>query len=77
METLKGLKAKVKEKGITWQELAQGMGVTYQTLHRKRRGLIAFTLSDLEKIAQVLGCSVDDLLHEETKKEQRPAGVKQ
>lgn len=52
-----------KEKGITLQELASGLGITYQSLYDSIKGNP--TLKRLQEIARVLGVSVKDLFDDE------------
>jgi len=61
-EVLKGLEREMQKRHMTYKELSSRLGYTQQTLHRKRRGTIITTLDDLHKIAEILGCSIPDLL---------------
>lgn len=51
-----------KEKGITLQQLAHRLGITYQALYASIGGNP--TLSRLQAIAKELDCNVSDLLVE-------------
>lgn len=61
-EVLVGLEREMKKRHMTYKELSSRLGYTQQTLHRKRRGTIITTLDDLHKIADILECSIPDLL---------------
>ena len=53
--------------GATKTEIADALGVTRQTLHSKLSGETDFKLSEAEKLATMIGCSVDDLRISPTK----------
>lgn len=50
------------ERGMTQQELAEKIGVTYSNVSRWERGEVSPTIKSMLKIAAVLGCSLDDLV---------------
>lgn len=47
--------------GKTKGELADELGMSRVTLHAKLNGLSDFKLSEAETLANIIGCSVDDL----------------
>jgi DNA-binding XRE family transcriptional regulator len=53
--------AYIERTGTTKSELAQKLGMSRVTLHSKLTGQTEFRLSEAERLAQILGCSVDDL----------------
>lgn len=53
--------AYLERTGTTKAELAQSLGMSRVTLHSKLVGQSEFRLSEAEQLANVLGCSVDDL----------------
>ena len=58
------LSSKRKEKGITQNELAVAIGVGQSTVAMWETGQAYPRAALLPKIAQVLGCTVDELLQE-------------
>lgn len=58
------VQALCKEKGMTLQEVAAGLDITYQSLYDCLKGNP--TLKRLQGIASVLGVSVKDLFEDET-----------
>lgn len=62
MESIKErVGAYIERTGTTKGELAQKLGMSRVTLHSKLTGQTEFRLSEAERLAQILGCSVDDL----------------
>ena len=61
-----------KAKGMTQLELAEQMGVTDKAVSKWERDLSCPDVNSLPKLAQILGVSVDELMHSKTveKKEQ-------
>lgn len=53
--------AYIERTGTTKSELADMLGMSRVTLHSKLAGQTEFRLSEAERLAQILGCSVDDL----------------
>lgn len=51
-----------KMAGLTQQELAQKVGVALDTISRYETSKREPRLSDLRKMAEILGCTVDDLV---------------
>lgn len=49
--------------GLTQQQFAEQIGVTYQQAHKYERGLNRVSASLLKRIAEVLQVSVNDLLY--------------
>lgn len=47
--------------GKTKAEIADALGMTRQTLHSKLTGETDFKLGEAEKLAGILGCTVDEL----------------
>lgn len=52
-----------KAKGLTQQELAQKAGVSYLSIHRYESGERIPSVDIAARIAQALGCTVDDLIN--------------
>lgn len=52
-----------KAKGLTQQELAQNAGVSYLSIHRYESGERIPSVDIAARIAQALGCTVDDLIN--------------
>ena len=62
MESIKErVGAYIERTGTTKSELAQKLGMSRVTLHSKLTGQTEFRLSEAERLAHILGCSVDDL----------------
>lgn len=53
---------KRKEAGLTQGELAKKVGVKLMTIYNYEAGIRKPTADKLKKIANVLGCSLDDLI---------------
>lgn len=51
-----------KDKNMTQEQLAEKVGITVQHLGTIERGKANTTLNRLDKIADVLGCSSNDLI---------------
>jgi transcriptional regulator with XRE-family HTH domain len=59
----KKIKALRKEKGLSQEKLAQQADVTYSTLVKIESGInINPTLDTLQKLAEVFGVSIDELV---------------
>jgi len=54
-------KALLVSKGIKINQLAKEMNITAETLHRKIKNQIAFSLADALFIAKILNMSVEDI----------------
>lgn len=52
-----------KEKGMTQLELAEQMGVTDKAVSKWERDLSCPDVASLPKLAQILGVTVDELMH--------------
>ncbi len=57
-----------KEKNMTQMELADAMGVSYQAVSNWERGNSMPDISKLPELTVILGCSIDELLADETGK---------
>ena len=55
------VRVEAARKRVTMSTLAQGAGMTYQTLRRRLAGTYPFTVDELERVASVLGVTVTDL----------------
>ena len=47
--------------GFTCQQMAEKMGLTKSTYHKKECGKIKISLLDAQKISKILGRSIDDI----------------
>lgn len=61
-----------KEKGMTQLELAEQMGVTDKAVSKWERDLSCPDVSSLPKLAQILGVSVDELMHNRAAQKEEP-----
>ena len=64
-----------KEKGMTQLELAEQMGVTDKAVSKWERDLSCPDVSSLPKLAQILGVSVDALMHNRAAQKEEPNAV--
>ena len=63
------LKAEIARKGWSITRLALNIGMSYQSLSQRMRGIINFTLNEAKKIKAVLGTELSlDQLFEWTEK---------
>lgn len=53
--------AYIERTGTTKGELASQLGMSRVSLHSKLTGQTEFRLSEAERLADILGCSVDEL----------------
>jgi len=60
---LKGFDAAVKRKGMTISEVAEQLGSERTSLYRKRVGERKFSLNDVVKLAEILDCSIQELVY--------------
>ena len=51
-----------KSKGLTQQEFAEKIGISNKSLSRYERGDRNPSLAELKRIADVLGCEINDLI---------------
>lgn len=58
----KNISARRKTLGMTQMELADKLGISYQAVSNWERGQTAPDISKLSEIAEILGCSIDELL---------------
>ncbi len=58
----KNISARRKTLGMTQMELADKLGISYQAVSNWERGQTAPDISKLGEIAEILGCSIDELL---------------
>lgn len=54
--------AELKNAGRTQTQLADHLGITQPRVSARFRGVNPFTLDDIPKVAEFLGCTVEDLL---------------
>jgi DNA-binding Xre family transcriptional regulator len=52
----------LEERGISGNQLAKAAGLEQTTVARKLRGVLAFTLNDLDDICSTLGVKKSDLI---------------
>lgn len=57
--------AYLRRTGKTQSELADDLGMSENTLSWKRRGIREFKFSEVIKIAEITGCSLDEMVHKE------------
>lgn len=57
--------AYLRRTGKTQAELAEELGMSENTLSWKRRGKREFKLSEVIRIAEVTGCSLDEMVPKE------------
>ena len=57
--------ARRKAAGLTQAQVAEAIGVEKETISRMENGVISPTLSRLQQIADLLGCSLSDLFRGE------------
>ncbi len=62
MKLGKNISARRKALGITQMELADKLGISYQAVSNWERGQTAPDISKLGEIAEILNCSIDELL---------------
>lgn len=55
------LKGKRVEKGYTQEQLAKKIGVNTATYNRKEKGLVDFTLTEIQDLMYYLDCDFDDI----------------
>lgn len=53
-------KAALVRKGITSGELAEMIGISRQSLSYRMNNIVEFRISEVEKIAQILGLSLEE-----------------
>lgn len=63
MILLKGFDEAVKRKGIKIKDVSEMMGLEYSALYRKRTGERRFSLNDVLKLTEILGCSIQELVY--------------
>lgn len=56
------LRAWRKHRGLTLRELAEPLGCTFVTISRWERGERGLTVQTLQRLAEVLQCTIYDLL---------------
>ena len=62
MVNLKKLKLKLKEKGLSVEDVSKTMGINRATLYRKiKNDGETFTVRDIDKLSRVLGLQVDEI----------------
>lgn len=54
--------AELKAAGRTQTQLADHLGIAQPNVSKRFRGLTSFSLDDMPKVAEFLGCSVEDLI---------------
>lgn len=56
------LKAKMIEKGVKAEDLAKSLGVQKTSFYRKLNGQVKFSLSEAQKISEILGLTDKETL---------------
>lgn len=57
--------AYLRRSGKTQAELAEELGMSENTLSWKRRGIREFKVSEVIKISEITGCSIDEMFPKE------------
>ncbi len=58
-----------EEKGFTQKEIANLLGVTHTAISNYEKGIREPNIKNLIKLADIFGCSLDELLREEVPEE--------
>lgn len=62
MANMKKLKLKLKEKGLSVEDVSKTMGINRSTFYRKiKNDGETFTVGDIDKLSRVLGLQVDEI----------------
>ena len=62
MVNLKKLKLKLKEKGLSVEDVSKTMGINRATLYRKiKNDGETFTVRDIDNLSRILGLQVDEI----------------
>lgn len=72
----KNLKSLRESKNLTQEELAELIGVEYQTISRIETGLYFTSYDNLQKIAQVLDITISDLFNIQSEKKSKQNLIK-
>ena len=54
------LKAKIKENGMTYQQVSKALNITYISFNNKVKGKYAFTLDEALKLKKMLNLSQEE-----------------
>lgn len=54
------LESKIKESGLKYQKIADVLGISYFSLHKKLTGVTEFTASEIRAISDVLNLAKDE-----------------
>lgn len=62
MANMKKLKLKLKEKGLSVEDVSKTMGINRATFYRKiKNDGETFTVGDIDKLSRILGLQVDEI----------------
>lgn len=62
MANMKKLKLKLKEKGLSVEDVSKTMGINRSTFYRKiKNDGETFTVGDIDKLSRILGLQVDEI----------------
>ena len=61
---MNGLLRTIKEKGYNLHSFSEAIGIPYMNVYRWVNGIYEPYLRDIKRIADFLGCKVDDLLED-------------
>lgn len=62
MINLNLLNSKVALAGLTFKELAEKIGMPYQSLNNRKKGKIEFTSSEIKALKDILNLTNDDVI---------------
>lgn len=73
METIEGVKQVAREKGLNLADIATQLHITANTLYRSLKG--DPKLSTLQKVANILHCSVSEIIEGQLKDNEKTSAV--
>lgn len=54
------LEIKIKESGLKYQKIADALGISYYTLHKKLTGVTEFNASEIRAISDILNLAKEE-----------------